>query len=348
MRIRTHLIFIFLALFLFSCQEEKKNEKDLFSIKVDTPTKKLKAQDEFEISLSGAEEIDSVQYFYADKQIKSAKNKEKISVSLTTPLGRKTLSAKIYRKGKEFKAEKNLVLHAAQKPKVYTYKIKNKYPHDPKAFTQGLEFYQDTLYEGTGQYGLSDLRKVDYKTGKVLHSKKLDRIYFGEGISILNDKVYQLTWQEGLGFVYDANSLERIDKFEYNQSPEGWGLCNDEEVLYKSDGTNKIWRIDPETYQEIDYIEPVTHKALATKVNELEWINGKIYANTWQKDGVLIINPETGAVEGIIDFRGLKDELKNSVKADVLNGIAYLKNEDRIFVTGKNWDTLFEVDVVEK
>jgi glutaminyl-peptide cyclotransferase len=240
------------------------------------------------------------------------------------------------------------VVHNNQPPKIYTYKITNTYPHDIDGFTQGLEFYNDTLYESTGLNGKSSIRKLDLKTGKILKKTKLSDTYFGEGLTILNDKIYQLTWRSGDGLIYDVNTFERLKIFNYNESKEGWGLCNDGEKLYKSDGTPKIWTLNAETLEEEGYIQPVTNKTSLTKLNELEWVEGKIYANTWQKDGIVIIEPKTGAVEGLIDFRGLRDKVTKHSKLDVLNGIAYNPNTKKLYVTGKNWDKLFEVEIIEK
>jgi len=186
------------------------------------------------------------------------------------------------------------------------------------------------------------------KTGEVLKKTKLSDNYFGEGLSILNNKIYQLTWRSGDGLIYDVKTFERLKVFNYNQSKEGWGLCNDGEKFYKSDGTPKIWILDAETLEEKSFIQPVTNKTSLTKLNELEWVEGKIYANTWQRDGIVIIDPKTGAVEGLIDFRGLRDKVTNHPKLDVLNGIAYNPNTKKLYVTGKNWDKLFEVEIIEK
>ncbi len=349
MNIRTFLICTLLSSFLISCGNSKKNKAPAYSITI-TPKKDLQAGEKLNVSIQASAEntIDSIQYFYSDQPIKTVAGNPQTSFSLQKPLGRRLLSAIVYTQGKSTTVSTPIVLHTAEQPTVYTYKVINRYPHDPHAFTQGLEFYKGQLYEGTGRYGISELRKVDLKTGKVLKSVQLDRNYFGEGISIMNDKIYQLTWREHVGFVYDVNNFKKLKTFQYNKSKQGWGLCNDGKVLYKSDGTNKIWLLNPETLAEESYIEPVTKHALATKVNELEWVKGKIYANTWQKEGVLIINPSTGAVEGIVDFRGLKDKLGNAATADVLNGIAYDQETDKLYVTGKNWDSLFEVELVKK
>ena len=192
------------------------------------------------------------------------------------------------------------------------------------------------------------MRKLDLESGVVLKEIKLDDQYFAEGITILNNKLYQLTWQEGEGFIYDLTTFKRTGTFGYNQSEEGWGLCNNGNKIFKSDGTEKIWILDPETLAEKDFIQPTTHKSISTQLNELEWVDGKIYANTYQKDGVAIINPENGAIEGLINFSGLRDKVEQHNKLDVLNGIAYHPESNKLYVTGKNWDKIFEVKVIEK
>ena len=164
----------------------------------------------------------------------------------------------------------------------------------------------------------------------------------------MNDNIYQLTWQRGVGFVYDVNTFERISSFKYGQSKEGWGLCNDDTMIYKSDGTEHIWILDPETLVEKEYIQAFTNKGKIVGLNELEWIDGKIYANRYQKNGVAIINPKNGAIEGVIDFSSLIKKVKQHAQLDVLNGIAYNPETKTIFVTGKNWDKLFEVQIDQK
>ena len=191
---------------------------------------------------------------------------------------------------------------------------------------------------------------MNYTTGELLENKPLDESYFGEGLTLLNDKIYQLTWKENTGFVYDRNSLALLSSFNYDQSKEGWGLCNDGQFLYKSDGTAKIWRLDPTSGKELDYIEATTHKTILTKINELEWVNGKIYANTYQfqKEVAVVIDPATGAIESVIDFSGLKEKVDQIPSLNVLNGIAYHPQRKTFFVTGKNWSKLFEVTLQPK
>jgi len=233
-------------------------------------------------------------------------------------------------------------------PKIYTYKIISEYPHDITSYTQGLEFHNGELYESTGQYGESKLRKIDFKTGNILKNIDLAKQYFGEGLTILDDNIYQLTWQEHTGFVYNLETFEKTGSFQYGQSKEGWGLCNDGNVIYKSDGTEDIWILNPENQAEEGFIQAYHNRGKVVGLNELEWIDGKIFANRYQLNGVAIINPKNGAVEGVIDFSPLKEKVTQHQGLDVLNGIAYNPETKTIFVTGKRWDKLFEVEIVEK
>ena len=228
-----------------------------------------------------------------------------------------------------------------------TYEIIKEYNHDQKAYTQGLEFYNNNLYESTGLNGKSSLRKVNLNNGEILKVLNLNYEYFAEGLTILNDKIYQLTWKNKIGFIYDLD-FNKIGSFNYNKSIEGWGLTNDGEYIYKSDGTSKIWRLNPDTLGEIDFIDVMTDKSRIRNINELEYIDGKIYANTYQqnRDVIIIINPKDGAVESVIDFTGIRNRVLNTPETDVMNGIAEFNG--RLFVTGKNWDKLFEVKIYSR
>lgn len=225
---------------------------------------------------------------------------------------------------------------------IYSYKVVNTYPHDKKAFTQGLVFENGFLYEGTGIKGNSSLRKVDLKTGDVLQVHELSDEYFGEGITIFENRIIQLTWQSNVGFIYDKDSFELLQEFEY--LTEGWGITHDGENLIMSDGTNKLHFLDAETFKEINVIEVSENSTPIQDLNELEYINGEIYANVWKTDRILKISPVTGNVTGMIDLKGLlsKEEIED---ADVLNGIAYDSENDRLFVTGKWWPKLFEIEL---
>jgi glutamine cyclotransferase len=230
-----------------------------------------------------------------------------------------------------------------REPVHYTYNVVNVYPHDESAFTQGLVFEDGFLYEGTGLYGQSTLRRVELETGNVIQPHSLSDQFFGEGITIFEDKIVQLTWKSGKGFVYDRSSFELLQEFEY--PTQGWGITHDCSRLIMSDGTATLYFLDPETFQTIGQVE-VYDKEPVTSLNELEYINGSVYANIWKKDQIAIINPETGKVTGWIDLSSINGSEKTT--ENVLNGIAYDQNGDRLFVTGKMWSKLFEIELVPK
>lgn len=224
----------------------------------------------------------------------------------------------------------------------YSYEIVNKYPHDNEAFTQGLFYYNGYLYESTGLYGESSLRKVDLQTGDVLEKIELNEEFFGEGMTIIDDKIYQLTWKSNQGFVYDIETFEVVREFEYQT--EGWGLTHNKESIIMSDGTDKIYfyNIQDLSYQK--YISVRINEVPLKDINELEYINGKIYANIWKSDLIALIDPDSGVVTGEIDLSGLLTGREKS-NADVLNGIAYDRQSDRLFVTGKKWPYLYELKI---
>ena len=226
----------------------------------------------------------------------------------------------------------------------YTYRVVNTYPHDQDAFTQGLVFVDGALYEGTGLYGYSTLRKVQLETGAVLQTRQLSPQVFGEGITVWEDRIVQLTWTEGIGFVYDKNTFEPLGQFTY--STEGWGITHDGNHLIMSDGTSTLYFLDPGSFRETGRIEVSDSRGPVTKLNELEYVGGEIYANVWLTDRIARISPETGRVTGWIELGGLlsQEELRGPV--DVLNGIAYDARNDRLFVTGKLWPHIFEIRLV--
>lgn len=230
-------------------------------------------------------------------------------------------------------------------PTVYTYRVINTFPHDPNAFTQGLDFDDGRLFEGTGRWGESTLREVDLQTGAVLRSHSLDAQYFGEGITVFNGKIYQLTWQELTGFIYERDTFEPLQTFSYPH--EGWGITHDGTRLIVSDGSSTIRFWDPNTLQEIGNITVRDDQGPVNRLNELEYIDGEIWANIWLTDLIARISPETGDVLSYIDLTGLLDAGTLTQPADVLNGIA-VDDSGRLFVTGKLWPTLFEIEVVEK
>lgn len=346
------LLLLFLCQFLFSCGSDHDEKISEYSLKIADENKEFQLGETITAEITGPSK-DSVVYFLGEQRLTKTIGNENLKYTFNTEkLGKWPLLAKIYISGEVEEISQEITLFNDTPPELYTYEIIARYPHATDAYTQGLEFHDNILYESTGQYGESTLRKVDYETGEVLQEKALDETYFAEGLSILNGKIYQLTWKEGIGFIYDLETFEELGTFAYDQSEEGWGLTNDGENFYKSDGTEKIWILDGETLAEKGYIQTVTNRIISTKLNELEWVEGLIYANTYQEDGVAIIDPENGAVVGVINFRGLREELGNEQELDdlndVLNGIAYNPQTGKLYVTGKNWDTLFEVEIMEK
>jgi glutaminyl-peptide cyclotransferase len=234
----------------------------------------------------------------------------------------------------------------------YSYDIVKAYPHDPKAFTQGLVFLNGVFYEGTGGKGTdsfrSSIRKVEIETGKVLQKHDLSPEYFGEGISIVGDKIYQLTWREHTAFVYGLGDLKPLSEFKY--SGEGWGLTTDGSMLFMSDGTHVIRVVDPATFETKRTIVVNDERgAPVMQLNELEWVNGEIWANIWQSGTIVRIDPANGKLLGRVDFDPIvKQEQADNSEADVLNGIAYDAATDRLFITGKLWKRLFEVKIKPK
>lgn len=223
---------------------------------------------------------------------------------------------------------------------IYTYKVINAYPHDKEAFTQGLVFEGGYLYEGTGQYGSSTLRKVELVTGNVVQIYRLPPHFFGEGITIYRNQIIQLTWQSQIGFVYDKKNFSIIREFRY--STEGWGITHDGKRLIMSDGTATLYFLDPETFTQIGTLQVRDAQGPVSMLNELEYIQDEIYANVWQKNRIARISPQTGEVIGWIDVGGL------CTWNGVLNGIAYDHEHDRLFVTGKLWPYIYEIKLIEK
>ena len=229
---------------------------------------------------------------------------------------------------------------------IYTYMILNTYTHDRDAFTQGLVLKNGVLYEGTGLYGKSSLRKIDLETGEVLQVHRLPSAYFGEGITIFGDTIIQLTWQSKRGFVYDKNSFEVLRDFTYKT--EGWGITNDGKRLIMSDGTSTLYFLDADILNVTGYVQVYDSNVTIANLNELEYIRGQVYANVWSTDSIAIIDPNSGRVTGWIDLSGLLTSKTDGLPVDVLNGIAYDTEAGRLFVTGKLWPSLFEIELVTK
>lgn len=346
---KTYLLILALVL-VEACGNNAKPE-ELFSIQLEGNKNQFQKNQTIGIAIDNKKEETIGAIEYSIDGIALPVNDGKITLNIES-LGSKKLVAKITYDDIKVEVFKTIKVLADKPPEIYTYKILNTYPHDPKAYTQGLEFSGGVLYESTGKKGKSTLRKLNYETGEVLKNINLDNSVFGEGITIMNDKIYQLTWQSGIGYVYDLENFEKTESFTYGKSKEGWGLCNDGTKIFKSDGTEKIWYLEPETLVETGHLEIVTNKSIFNRANELEYVDGKIYANVYGKESMMIIDAQSGAIEGVINFGGLKKLSDKGEEWDeqnsVLNGVAYHPEKKTFFVTGKNWNKLFEVEILKK
>ena len=332
---------IIVAALISGCGNSSKPIKH-FLIQTNANKNVISNTDTLKLSISNPsnKKIDSVNYVMNNSPVADIFSLQNSS------LGEKMIKAEVFYDGKKEVALQKVIVVNGSTPKLYTYELLNTYPHDITSYTQGLEFYKGVLYESTGQYGESKLRALDYKNDAILNNVNLSRSYFGEGLTVLNDKIYQLTWKEGRGLIYDVNTFETLGSFNYGQSKEGWGLCNDGRQLYKTDGSENIWILNAQTLEEERFVQAYTNKGRLTNLNELEWVEGKIYANRYQKNGVAIINPINGAIEAVLDFKDLKNKVTNHPGLDVLNGMAYNPDTKTLFVTGKRWDKLFEVRII--
>lgn len=349
------LIIISLGFILNACEDKKKDIKTLFAIDTSNIKQVYTSPEIIQLKLKNEKNltIDSVIYQINGKTIEATQQNNPVDFDLKKlKLGFQKITAHIYSPEINGEVTTNFTMASQIEPKLLAYEIVNTYPHDIKAYTQGFEFYRDTLIEGTGNGAgngtgirdISSLRKINYKTGEILQKITLPQQYFGEGITILNNKIYQLTYKQNEGYIYDANTFEKIKTFKYFKKMEGWGLTNDGQNLYMTEGSEKIYILNPETLEEIDYINVYTQHAKIEALNELEWINGKIWANIYGRDAIAIINLK-GEVEGIINLGDLRNQVTQHPDIDVLNGIAYNSKTKTVFVTGKNWDKIFEITV---
>jgi glutaminyl-peptide cyclotransferase len=223
-------------------------------------------------------------------------------------------------------------------PRIYTYQIIKTYPHDTTAFTEGLVFNNEVLYESTGEYGSSSLRQVNLEDGVIQHEVLLPNQYFGEGLAVVNGSLIQLTWREKIGFIYDKETFGLLGNFSY--SSEGWGLTFSGNNLIMSDGTSKLTFFDPITFQMVRQVSVHDGNTPITNINELEYINGTVYANIWMQQKIAIIDPQTGTVRSWIDLSGI---YQSNNLDDVLNGIAYDSQANRLLITGKDWPKIYEI-----
>ena len=330
-----------------SCKQEQMSSN--VSFKFPEQGKAVKLGEDLTIALDvpAAMKVTAATYLVDGKVVGTKKDAEAFTLKTSDlSLGYRLISAVVEDGNTKDTITVNIELRSAIVPPVLGYKVVNVYPHDTTSYTQGLEYHDGKFLESTGEYGFSTLRWVDLKSGKALQKIDIDKKYFAEGVSLVGDKIVLLTWEANMGFIYDAKSLQQIETFPYQNSREGWGLAFDGKQLIKSDGTNRIWFLNKDTYKEESYIDVYDDKDQVDQLNELEYIDGKIYANIYQTDKIAIINPKSGAIEQYVDLTGILPAKDKFINTYVLNGIAWDAKGKRLFVTGKKFDKLFEITLV--
>jgi glutamine cyclotransferase len=301
---------------------------------------------------------DSVVYFADSTRVASGKDSSAITLKTEGyMLGPKTITAKLYSGGKPQEVSTNITLLAAKAPEAYTYQVIKSFPHDTTSFTEGLEYHDGFLYESDGGWpndgtGLSSIRKVDIATGKAVQKLDGDPKIFNEGITLVDDKLIQLTYKDRIGFVYDAKTFKKLSTFPYQAGAEGWGLCNDGKRLYTTTtGTNQIVILNKNNYRKEGEIDVYDDKGPVNNLNEIELIDGLFYVNIWQTDTIVVVDPKNGSVLRRIDLGTLYPDSARRAdgdNVDVLNGIAWDAEGKRLFITGKKWPKLYQVKFVKR
>jgi glutamine cyclotransferase len=345
-------LFAIVALLAYGCKDNNK-PADEFTISPDAGSN-YKSGDAIalKVNIPSGAKIDSVVYLVDSARVGASKDSSAVNLKTDSlSLGARVITARVYQAGKSQELTTNINLLAAKAPEELGFKVEKVFPHDTASFTEGLLYQDGVLYESDGgrlaeEMGPSSLRKADLVTGRVLKITNIDPKIFAEGIVVIGDKIVQLTYTEKIGYVYDKTTLKLLDTFTNNVGIEGWGMTFDGTKIYMDDSTNRIWFLNKDTYQQTGYVDVYDNKGPVNKLNELEYINGKIYANVYGTDDILVIDPKTGAVLQKADMTDLY--LTRNAGADVLNGIAYDKATGRIFVTGKKWNKLFQVKFFKK
>lgn len=300
-------------------------------------------------SLNKADSFDSLKVYFDGRQVEVIKSEPWeciVPPSLNKLTGRRSVKAVGYSSDKAQSLTRFVTVYSDTRPASYKATVVNSYPHDREAFTQGLFYNDGVLYEGTGQESGSSLREVELETGKVIRQHNLDPSLFGEGIALYDDRIYQVTWQNKIGFVYKKSDFSLLNRLYYQT--EGWGLTTLGDKLVMSDGSNILYFLDPDMFTVTSRLEVYDDGKKVDKLNELEYINGEIWANIWTTDLIARIDPVSGKVNSYVDLSMLFPEARRrEVNADVLNGIAWDSISGRIFVTGKRWPLMYEIRVPE-
>jgi glutamine cyclotransferase len=355
--------FALISLLIYSCKNND-NQTGGITISPDAGTA-YKAGDVIsaKVTLPGDIKADSIVYLLDSTRVGSVKDSSAVNIKTDTiALGARVITGRVYQAGKSQDVTTNIVLLAAKAPEQLTYQVVKTFPHDTSIYVEALSFENGSFYESSGGYldpppgmakdGQSFLAKTDLATGRVIKKKMVSPKVFAEGLAVIGNKLVQLTWKEKIGYVYDKNSFELLSTFNNNVGVDGWGMCFDGTKLYMDDSTNRIWFLDKDNYRAVGYIDVYDDKGAIDSLNELEYIDGKIYANVYQKDYILVIDPKTGVVLQKIDMSNLYPKSAHYEGFDdgnnVLNGIAYDKATNSIFVTGKKWPKLYQVKFVKK
>jgi glutamine cyclotransferase len=340
-------------LFILSCKDKPVVSGIDFKLPEQGQSFGLGEDIKVQLDLPEGEKLTSATYLLDGKPAGSSNDTKPVVLKTSgLSVGYKVIMAIVDRDGVKDTSTTSVLLTSGVKPRQYSYKIIKTYPHDTASYTEGLAYHDGRFLESTGEEGHSTLRWVDPSTGKALKRLDLDKKYYGEGSALVGDKIIMLTYKTNLGFVYDAKTFKQLDSFNYQTSREGWGLCFDGRHLITSDGSNRLYFMNKDTYKDEKVIDVFDDKGAVDMINELELIDGKLYANLFTKDDVVVIDPNTGIVEKRIDLSGLlpegyfKDDY--SISNNVLNGIAYDKKGKRLFVTGKKWPKLFEIELIPK
>lgn len=306
----------------------------------------LNQEIEIKVEVEKPEEIDSIQLVVNNVQITSIKDTTTCITwnSSDAKTGNNTITAIGYFKGENTRVSKSVILLSDIEPAIKKYKVIASYKHDKEAYTQGLFVYKSVFYEATGLKGESSLRKTNIKTGEVIQSYAIPNDIFGEGITLFNNKIIQLSWQDHVAYIYNLETFEKTDEFEYDT--EGWGLTNDGTNLIMSDGSNILYIIENQSYSIINQLEVYDNKKPVKLLNELEYIDGVIYANIYTTDKIAMIDAKSGKVLAYVDMTGLLPQSDYETETDVLNGIAYDFDTKKLYVTGKKWSKLFEIEII--
>jgi len=351
--LRTGVFAVLLGLIIGGCSINHKGEVILGI----TPEagQSYKLGDVISVSVQYPADVKADSVVYLIDSVRYASRKDTLAEKIKTDsmtCGSKLITARVYTAGSPQEVSTNVIVKAAKAPENYTYKVEKVFPHDTASYTEGLVYLDGYLYESTGVEKQSHLLKVDLNTGKILQSAKMADKYFGEGIAIVGNKIFMLTYREKMGFIYDKNTFKVIDSLNYNWGPEGWGMCVAGDKIYQDDSTNRIWFLSKQTFKPTGFIDVYDDKGPINAVNELEMIDGKLYANVYTRDTILVINPRNGAVLQKIDMKNLYPNSQRPTDFDygnnVLNGIAYDAGNKRIFVTGKKWPHLYQVKFVKE